>query len=159
MPLSYPATIRRDAEGLRIAVVGDEYRMLVTGQETGGRYAMWHAIVPPGGGPPPHIHSREEESFYVLEGEITFMIEGETFVGGPGTFANLPLGSLHNFHNATDKPARMIISCAPAGFEQMFLEAGRVLQPGESATPPTKEEIEKLLAIAPKYGVEIKAAP
>ena len=155
MPLPYPATIRREGEGPRIAIVGDEYHILVTGQETGGRYAMWDAIIPPGGGPPPHIHRREEESFYVLDGEITFMVEGETSIAGPGTFASMPLGSLHNFHNATDQPARMLISVAPAGFEQMLFEAGRVLMPGETASPPTKQEIEKLLEIAPKYGVEI----
>jgi len=155
MPLPYPATIRRDGEGQRIAIVGDEYRILVTGQETGGRYAMWDAIIPPGGGPPPHTHSREEETFYVLAGEITFMVEGDTFTAGPGTFANLPLGSLHNFHNATDQPARMLISVTPAGFEQMLFEAGRVLKPGETASPPTKEEIRKLISIAPKYGVQI----
>ena len=155
MPLPYPATIRHGGEGPVIAIVGDTYRILVTGKETGGRYAMWDARVPPGGGPPPHTHSREEESFYVLEGEVTFTGEGETFSAGPGTFASMPLGSLHSFRNATAKPARMIISCAPACFEQMFFEAGRILAPGETAGPPTKEEIEKLLAIAPKYGVEI----
>jgi quercetin dioxygenase-like cupin family protein len=66
-------TLRNPAEGRTIAVVGDVYRFLVTGDETNGKYAMWEAIVPPGGGPPPHVHSREED-FYILEGEITFMI-------------------------------------------------------------------------------------
>ena len=57
-------------EGRTIAVVGDVYRFLATGADTNGKYAMWEAIVPPGGGPPPHVHSREEEGFYILEGEI-----------------------------------------------------------------------------------------
>ena len=60
------STIRTPAEGRTIAVVGDVYRFLATGQETNGKYAMWEAVVPPGGGPPPHVHSREEEGFYVL---------------------------------------------------------------------------------------------
>ena len=67
-------TLRKPNEGRTIAVVGDVYRFLATGDETNGKYAMWEAIVPPGGGPPPHIHSREEESFYILEGEITFTV-------------------------------------------------------------------------------------
>jgi len=72
-----PATIRKSAESRTIAVVGDVYRFLATGEDTNGKYALWEAIVPPGGGPPPHVHSREEEGFYVLEGEITFTVNGE----------------------------------------------------------------------------------
>ena len=114
------------------------------------------AIVPPGGGPPPHVHSREEEGFYILEGEITFQVGEERIVATPGMFANMPIGSLHSFKNATDKTARMIISVAPAGLEEMFMEVGLPIQLGEQPAPPSKAEIEKLLAVAPKYGVEIK---
>ncbi len=67
-------TVTRPVEGRTIGVVGDVYRFLVTGAETNGQYAMWEALVPPGGGPPPHLHSREEESFYILEGEIRFQL-------------------------------------------------------------------------------------
>ena len=61
--------IRKPREGRTIAVVGDVYRFLATSEDTNGQYALWEAIVTPGGGPPPHVHSREEEGFYVLEGE------------------------------------------------------------------------------------------
>jgi mannose-6-phosphate isomerase-like protein (cupin superfamily) len=71
------ATVRKQSDGRTIAVVGDVYRFLATGEETNGKYAMWEAIVPPGGGPPPHVHSREEEGFYILEGEITIQIGDE----------------------------------------------------------------------------------
>jgi quercetin dioxygenase-like cupin family protein len=143
-----------------IAVVGDVYRFLATGTESGGRYALWEAVVPPGGGPPPHTHSREVEGFYVLEGEITFTVNGERIVAGPGTFANMPVGSLHAFRNETDRTARMLISVAPAGLEEMFFEVGRPLPPGSTtADPPTPEEIERLLAAAPRYGIEIKPLP
>jgi gentisate 1,2-dioxygenase len=126
------------------------------GEETGGKYALWEAVVPPGGGPPPHVHSREE-GFYVLEGEITFTVNGERVVAGPGTFANMPVGTPHSFKNETDRPAKMLISVAPAGLEQMFFECGVPLREGATtALPPTKEETEKLLAVAPKYGIEIK---
>ncbi len=155
--MNHSATLRKPAEGRTIAVVGDVYRFLATGEETGGKYAMWEAIVPPGGGPPPHIHSREEESFYILEGEITFHVGDERIVATPGTFANMPVGSLHSFKNETDKTARMILSVAPAGLEQMFFEVGVPLKEGSAeALPPTKQEIEKLLAVAPNYGIEIK---
>ena len=60
-------TIRTPSKGRTVAVVGDVYRFLATGEDTNGKYALWEALVPPGGGPPPHVHSREEEGFYVLE--------------------------------------------------------------------------------------------
>jgi len=155
--MTHSPTIRKPSEGRTIAVVGDVYRFLATGEETDQKYAMWEAIVPPGGGPPPHIHSREEESFYVLEGEITFTVGEEKFLATPGTFANMPVGSLHSFKNESDKTARMILSVAPAGLEQMFFEFGGPLLEGSTeAQPPTQEEIDKLLQIAPKYGIEIK---
>ena len=154
--MTHPPTVRKPHEGEAIAVVGDVYRFLATGDDTDGRYAMFEAVVPPGGGPPPHIHSREEESFYVLEGEITFQVGDERIVAKAGTFANMPVGSLHSFRNNTNKLARMIISVAPAGLEKMFLEAGQPVALGEQAPPPSKAEIGRLLAIAPQYGIEIR---
>jgi quercetin dioxygenase-like cupin family protein len=149
-------TLRTPAEGRTIAVVGDVYRFLATGEDTNGRYATWEAVVPPGGGPPPHVHSREEEGFYVLEGEITFTVNGERVVAAAGTFANMPVGTPHSFKNESDRPARMLISVAPAGLEEMFFEVGVALaEEATTAMPATHEEIEKLLAVAPKYGIEI----
>lgn len=149
-------TIRKPTQGRTIAVVGDVYRFLATGDDTNGKYAMFEAIVPPGGGPPPHVHSREEESFYVLEGEITFRIGEDQLVASAGMFANMPVGTPHSFKNESSKPAKMLISVAPAGLEEMFFEFGVELPEGSTtALPPTKEEIEKLLKIAPGYGVEI----
>ena len=121
MSMTHQPTLRQLAEGRTVAVVGDVYRFLATGEDTNGKYAMWEAIVPPDGGPPPHIHSREEESFYILEGEITFQIAGERLVAGAGTFANMPVGTPHSFKNESSKPAKMLISVAPAGLDQMFL--------------------------------------
>jgi quercetin dioxygenase-like cupin family protein len=150
------ATITKPGEGPRVGVVGDIYRFLATGKETDGKYATIEAIVPPGGGPPPHIHSREEESFLVLEGEMTFQLGDDRFVVGAGTFLNMPVGSLHCFKNESQSTARMLISVAPAGLEQMFLEVGQPLADGVSIAPlPTPVDIEKLLAAAPRYGVTI----
>jgi quercetin dioxygenase-like cupin family protein len=148
-------TLRKPNEGHTVAVVGDLYRFLATGKDTHGRFAMWEGIVPPGGGPPSYIHSREEESFYVLEGEITIAVGDERFIATVSTFANMPVGSLHSFKNNTDKQARMNISIAPAGLENMFIEVGQQVLPDGTIPSPSKEEFEKLLAAAPKYGVEI----
>ena len=155
--MPHQPTLRTPTEGRTIAVVGDVYRFLATGEDTNGKYALWEAIVPPGGGPPPHVHSREEEGFFVLEGEITFTVNGERIVAQAGTFANMPVGTPHSFKNESDRPAKMLLSVAPAGLEQMFFEVGVPLAEGATtALPPTKDEIERLLAVAPKYGIEIR---
>src|SRR6266536_5713328 len=142
----HPITLRKPTEGRIIAVVGDIYRFLATGDDTNGKYALLEAIVPPGGGPPPHVRSREEEGFFILEGEITFQIGEKRIVATAGTFANMPVGTPHSFKNESGKPARMLISVAPAGLEKMFFEIGVPVPEGSTtALPPTKEEIEKLL--------------
>ncbi|MDX1926131.1 MAG: cupin domain-containing protein [Pirellulaceae bacterium] len=150
------AIIRTGATGQCLAVVGDIYRFLATGEDTDGKYAMWEAIVPPGGGPPPHIHRREEEGFVVLEGEITFQIGEKRIVAQAGTFANIPVGTPHSFKNESDRPAKMIITVAPAGLERMFLEVSTPVEQGATTAPkPTAADIERLLQAAPRYGVEI----
>ncbi len=155
--MSRKPTVRLPAQGRTVAVVGDIYRFLATGDDTNGKYALWESIVPPGGGPPPHVHSREEEGFYILEGEITFHVGDERIVATAGMFANMPVGTPHFFKNESDKSAKMLISVAPAGLEKMFFEVGVPLAEGATtAKPPTKEEIEKLLAVAPNYGIEIR---
>ena len=155
--MTHQPTLRTPSEGRTVAVVGDVYRFLATGEDTNGKYALWEALVPPGGGPPPHVHSREEEGFYILEGEITFTIDGKKQIAAAGMFANMPVGTPHSFKNESSQPARMLISVAPAGLEKMFFEVGIPLAEGATtALPPTKEEIEKLLAIAPRDGVEIR---
>ena len=91
-----------------------------------------------------------------LEGEITFQIGEKRIVATAGMFANMPVGTPHSFKNESSRPAKMLISVAPAGLEKMFFEFGVPVEQGATtAPPPTKEEIEKLLVIAPRYGVEI----
>ena len=155
--MTHPPTIRRPGAGFRIGVVGDVYRFLATGEDTDGKYATFEALVTPGNGPPPHMHSREEESFFVLEGEITFQLGDERFVAGAGAFLNMPIGSLHTFRNESTKPARMLVSLAPAGLEKMFLEVGQPIDDDSMAAPaPTQADIRRLLEAAPRFGIEIK---
>jgi quercetin dioxygenase-like cupin family protein len=144
----------RPGEGRSVWVVGDRYTILASGEQTGGAYALVEALVPPGGGPPPHIHRREDEAFYVLEGSLTFQSDGQTLAGTPGAWITLPRGSLHSFRNTGATPARMLILVAPAGLERYFLEVGT-----ESAepVPVTPEAIGRLLAAAPRYGLEVQA--
>lgn len=146
--------IKEPTAGRSIGIVGDIYRFLATSEETGGRYSMFEATVLPGGGPPPHIHRREDETFYVLEGVITFQIGDERRVAKPGTFVHMPIGNQHAFKNDSDQPAKMLISFSPGGLEGMFFEVGKDLAEGELPSEPSPEEIERLLEAAGRYGIE-----
>lgn len=146
--------------GKAFSAVGDKYVMLATGEQTGGAYCLAEATVPPGGGPPPHYHTREEETFYVLEGEITFMVDGKTVAGTPGTFVQIPRGMSHAFKNQSATPARMLIQCCPAGFDRFLAEFATELPSADAAPlPPSPTEIEKLIRIAPDYGIVLLPAP
>ena len=151
------AKVLHAGEGKKIAVAGDLYTFLAEGEDTSRSYALWEAVVPPGGGPPPHVQSREDEGFYVLEGEITFVADGKKVVARKGTFLNVPRGVVHTFKNESPTDARMLILVAPAGMEKRFEEAGKlVTDPSARPLPPTPEEMEKMSSIAPKYGIEIR---
>src|SRR5438045_9381912 len=78
---------------------GDRVTFLVTGAQSGGACFIFEVMVPPGGGPPPHIHGCEDESFYVLEGTLTVQAGGRTYQASPGDFVHLPRGTAHSFRN------------------------------------------------------------
>lgn len=149
--------IARKGEGRIFAVVGDLYTFLATGDDTAGKYAVWDAVIPPGGGPPLHLHHNEDEAFFVLAGEMTFYADGKKSVATPGTFVHLPPEHWHRFANESNAPAHMLIAVAPAGLEKMFEQIGKVWTDGNSPPPrPTPDEIDRLLAIAPKFGIELR---
>ncbi len=150
-------TIRRPGEGDYFAVVGDLYRFLAETGQTAGRYTLWHAVVSPGGGPPPHTHRREDEGFFVLAGEVEFLAEGRTAAAGPGTYLHLPIGSLHGFRNPRHAPAEMLIVVGPSGLEGLFRSVGvPITDPRAPIPEPAPDEIARLLRTAPRYGVEIR---
>jgi len=136
---------------------GDRYRFLVTGEETGGAYFAMEAYVPPGGGPPPHIHTREDETFYVLEGSVEFLLGGETIDAGPGDFVNIPRGTVHRFENTGDETARLVLTFTPAGIEHWFAETLERAPNDVSVAdvPDNREEVAaRYAAAAPRYGLE-----
>jgi quercetin dioxygenase-like cupin family protein len=148
--------VMRPGQGRAYWVVGDLYTVLAGGEDTGGAYALIHAQVPPGGGPPPHVHRCEDEAFYVLAGQLTFQADGSTFTAGAGAWVTLPKGSLHTFRNTGSTQALMLIVVTPSGLEKFFAEVGRPA--AESSGPPTvtPADIDRLLAVAPRYGIEIR---
>jgi quercetin dioxygenase-like cupin family protein len=126
-------TIRKPGEGRTITLVGDVHRFVTSGEDTNGKYAQFEAIVPPGGGPPAHFHTREEEGFYIIEGEIAFQIGDQRLIARAGMFANMPVGTPHSFKNESDRPARMLVTMAPAG---LLRDSSRLARRSPMALPP-----------------------
>jgi quercetin dioxygenase-like cupin family protein len=126
-------------------------------QMTGGAYALFEVATQPGSGPPPHIHHREDESFYVMEGEYEFLTEGSTVRVGAGSLLYFPKGTLHAHRGVGEGVGRMLVTQTPGGlYERFFEEVGRPVE-GE-AGPGFFEELpdaEIVVATAAKYGIEI----
>jgi quercetin dioxygenase-like cupin family protein len=142
-----------------VGVVGDTYTILLSGQDTAGRYALIDMHVPPGGGPPPHRHDFEE-MFTVLDGEIELTFRGVTAVARAGETVNVPANAAHVFRNAADRPARLLCLCSPAGQEELFMAVG-VPVAHRAEPPPALDEagtaafIAKAVALAPQYRTEL----
>jgi quercetin dioxygenase-like cupin family protein len=134
---------------------GDLYRFLVTGAETGGAYFAMEAIVPPGGGPPPHIHRHEDETFYIVEGECRLLLAEEWITAGAGDFVNVPRGTVHRFQNQGTEAMRMILTFTPAGIEKFFDETlERTLDPTAHIPDNVDAVSARYAAAAPRYGLE-----
>ncbi|WP_208645685.1 cupin domain-containing protein [Mucilaginibacter endophyticus] len=99
--------ILRKEDGRHLGVAGGNYRVVVSGKNTGGTYAVIEMLVPPGGGPPPHSHPLTKETFYVLEGEVTFKTEAGQQMVQQGGFVVIPFGgAIHCFQNNSTALAR-----------------------------------------------------
>ena len=147
-----------DGAGKTVWMVGtDLVTFKATGELTGGAYALFDSLVLPGGGPPPHIHHRESESFYVLEGEFEFLAGERWIPATPGSFVHVPKGALHTLKNAGESVGRLLTLVVPAGLDRFFEEAG---EPGtDISSPPGPPDIEKLLETAARYGIEFPPPP
>lgn len=142
------------------SVVGDRYTYLVTGDQTAGGCFMFEAWVPAGGGSPPHVHSREDETFYVVDGEFEFVVDGAPVRLTAGGFLFGRRDVPHNFRNVGAGPGKLIITVTPAGLEHFFAEVGtRLAGRGEAPVPPSPEEVARLIDAAPRYGLTILGPP
>jgi len=141
-----------------LSIAGDRVAVLLSSGQTGGRTAAFEILVPPSGGPPLHVHHREDEAFHILEGTLDFIVEGSTVRVSAGGSFFAPRDIPHRFHNATDRPVRMLVWVTPGGLEKYFAESGTPLPSRDSApVPPTEADIARLIELAPKYGLEILA--
>lgn len=136
--------------------LGALFHWLATAEQTRGAYALAEVEVRAGLEPPPHQHEREEESFYVIEGELDFVLDGNATRASAGDFVVLPRGHVHAFQVRTER-AKLLMLVTPAGLEQAFIATSEPAPidelPPPPAGPPPREVIENLIAIHGAHGI------
>lgn len=135
-------------QGPTIWAVSDVYTVKATAAQTGGLLGFLDASVPPGGGPEPHAHNDQAETFYLLSGELEFLDGDRTFTAVAGDFVHVPAGIRHRFKNKRTHTAKMIFMFTPGGPEEAFLKYSDKAQPGEQAPPLGPELLGRYLELA-----------
>ena len=134
----------------------------VAGEQTGGQYALVEILAPDGYGSVLHVHHQEDEGFYILEGELTLYVGDQTLKAHPGSFLFGPKDVPHAF-TVDSGPARLLFVLSPAGFEDLIREMGEPAReltiPPQPEEPPDEAEMQRMMAIAAKYGNEILGPP
>lgn len=144
-------------EGQQLKIAGGAYRILISGEQTNGSFAVIEMSVPPGAGPVPHAHPDIEESFYILEGELCFTSEAGKYTAGKGSIVSIPKGGIvHHFKNQSDQPAKLLCTVIPAGLDAFFVEAAGLMETlkGQASETTMKEELKR---ISEKYGQQLLA--
>ena len=139
--------------GRRLRVITDVVTVKATPAETGDAYALYEVETPPSGGTPPHIQRYDDETCYVLDGRYTFLVGDEQIDLLPGDYVFVPRGTPHAFVNAGPTTARMLVLVTPGNIQGAFFD-----EVGTPASRPAWEpDMERVLAIAPKYGIAFQA--
>ena len=132
----------------------DEVTVLLTGEQTGGQLFMAEATVAPGCGNPPHIHDREDETFYLHQGTLIIQVGDKALVASPGDVVQLPRGVMHCFQNTGNVNAKFLVVAAPAGLEKFFEEGFYPAADWPNAMPPMNDEfMGRVMAAAAKCGL------
>jgi quercetin dioxygenase-like cupin family protein len=143
-------TVVRPEEGRSMrSPIGGDATIIAAGKQTGGALAALDVIVPPGEGPPLHVHTREDETAYVLEGELRWKLGDEVNHAPAGSFVFIPRDLPHAFHNPGSEPARMLITFAPAGMEGFF----------ERLAEHTTVDLDAFRSAAAEHAMEVVGPP
>jgi len=136
----------RPGEGPCLGYGGQVMNVKLSSAESAGELTVIEDLIPPKNGPPLHVHSRESEAYYVLEGEFEFTCGEDTVRGGVGTFVHAPRGLPHRYFNVGDTPGRVLFSFTPAGIERFF---GELTEQKDQLTPAI------MATVAAKYGITL----
>jgi len=134
-------------------IVGEETLVKVSAADSDGLLSFFHLDAPPMSGPPRHVHTREDELFYVLEGELVFELDGVAHVIIAGGTVYLKRGVVHAYQNFTDRTARLLIATTPGDFSSFFEEMSAMTPAGGMP------EMGPLLALHERYGITIVGPP
>ncbi|MEX6686237.1 cupin domain-containing protein [Danxiaibacter flavus] len=129
-----------------LRVLGDLYTFHITGDQTGGAFTITEGCIQPGSAPPRHIHHLEDEAFYVLDGQFSFVRGKQQIEAGAGHFIHIPKGTLHTFRNVGKTKGRLLTMLSPAGLEKYFFEIGS--EATGSLPPNDPSVIEKVIGLA-----------
>lgn len=144
-------------EGEAIWYTAARMTLKATGTSTGGTLSLVEVLAPPDFGPPWHVHHRDDEMFYILDGSFLFKCGDELFEGGPGSFVFLPRGIPHSFKNVGQTLGKFLVLGTPAGLDQYFVDAGTPAL--EEGLRPQPLDFRQMAAIAAQHGVEILGPP
>lgn len=138
-----PVFVLGSGEGQRYEARGSVMHFKATAATTGGRFSLMERTLPPGGRmPPPHIHVDCDEAYFVLDGTVAFVLDGEERTEGPQTFVLVPGGTAHTFGNRSNEPARLLVLHSPA-LDAYFAELEALWRRPQ---PPTVEEERALMS-------------
>jgi mannose-6-phosphate isomerase-like protein (cupin superfamily) len=143
-------------EGNSFWLAGALYTAKAVGKDTGWAYTLVEAKTQPKGQSLPKIHHREDTTYYVLEGELEFMVEDNLSKVSAGYLLYVGRGTWHTYKNVGTGPARHLEMITPAGIEQFFEEVSVPALDRTSPPPFEEEDLDRILSIAPKYGLEIR---
>ena len=149
-----PYTLAQD-EGTAIWFLGTLMLVKAGAEATQNAFTLIEQLLPPGFAPPLHVHHAEEEAFYILEGRLAVTCGDRTWQVSPGSWVFLPRGVAHTFRVEGATPARLLQITAPAGFERFAAEVGEPAQ-AQTLPPPTPPDVQKLVAVAARYHIEIQ---
>ena len=144
------ATIVRAGERKPLNVLGMPLTMLCEASETSGNWSLFEEEVPLGMGPPPHRHDWDE-AYYILQGQVNFLVDGELVTSSPGDFNYLPRGTMHGFKGASESPARVPIFAAPAHRSEFFHEISEQVR-------SLPDDLAKIPGIGRQHGIEFVPA-
>jgi quercetin dioxygenase-like cupin family protein len=139
----------------KLWVIGEKVVIRLTSAETAGGFSMAEITSRPGGGVPPHLHKREDEMFYILDGTYEFVIDGKSHTLTSGAFAFVPRGTFHSFRNIGTTQARMLDYHTPGGFEKFFYAAGTPCTDDIAPTDPI--DMSRMMKIFMDHGMELPA--
>ena len=145
-------------EGRSVWSLGGRFTMKVREADAGGRFALVEVLAFRATEPPLHIHHKEDEAWYILDGHMTFYVGDAVLEADPGSFVFAPSGIAHTF-TVDVEPTRVLVFASPAGFERFALELG---EPATSDKPPVGLAVpvpDVLAPVGERYGIEVVGPP